>query len=195
MELSLPARAERDMLIPVGPDEAYLYKKDELLHPHLLSAQYLETRKTAMGTAAFSAQYQQTPVPAGGGYIDVSLFQFYDALPKALDTRFLSIDAASGSDSGSYSVIQVWQISDGRLYLVASGRSRWSFPKLKRQAIGAFAKFAADFYLIERAHSGEALIEEIWEYYTAHRSCFEPLRSSRPASGLILDAANRGPRP
>ncbi len=163
--LSLPARAEQDTMVPVGEEETYLYRKNELLHPQLLNEVYLESRRVAMGTAAFSAQYQQAPVPAGGGYVDISLFQFFDTLPREFDTRFLSIDAASGSDSGSYSVIQVWQISDGRLYLVASGRDRWPFPELKRQAIGAFEKFKADFYLIERAHSGEALVEELWEYY------------------------------
>ena len=165
MKLSLPARAETDMNIPVGPGMTHLYAQGELLHPCLLSDGYLEDQRMAMGTAAFSAQYQQTPVPAGGGYIDTSLFQRYDTLHKVCDTRFLSIDAASGSDSGSYSVIQVWQITDGRLYLVDSGRARWSFPDLKRQAIGAFEKFKADFYLIEFASSGAALAEELSECY------------------------------
>lgn len=163
--LILPATAESDLVVAVGPDETHLYEKGELLHPDRLSAQFLEKRKSAMGSAAFSAQYQQVPIPFGGGYIDVSLFQRYSQLPKAYDCRFLSIDAASGSDSGSYSVIQVWQISDGRLYLYASGRSRWSFPELKRTAIDAFQRFEADFFLIELASSGRALTEELWEHY------------------------------
>jgi len=164
-KLSLPARAESDVLVPVGPDETHRYKRGELLHPGLLTAEYLEERQMAMGTAAFSAQYQQTAVPAGGGYIDVSLFQRYQDLPKAHDTRFLSIDAASGSDSGSYSVIQVWQISNGRLYLVASCRDRWSFPKLKRLSIRNLKTFDAQFFLIELASNGRALAEELWEHY------------------------------
>ncbi|PWK54710.1 putative phage terminase large subunit-like protein [Silicimonas algicola] len=163
--LSLPAKAEVDQSIPIGPDATYQYVKGELLHPELLPAEFLEQRKVAMGTAGYSAQYLQAPLPAGGGYIDVSLFQRHSEFPKVWDARFLSIDAASGSDSGSYSVIQVWQISDGRLYLVASGRGRWSFPNLKKAAIAAFDEFDADFYLIELASSGRALAEELWEYY------------------------------
>lgn len=163
--LSLPAIAEVDQSIPIGHGQTYQFKKGDLLHAELLPAEFLAQRKIAMGTAGFSAQYLQAPLPAGGGYIDISLFQRYKMRPRAWDTRFLSIDAASGSDAGSYSVIQVWQISDGRLYLVASGRARWSFPDLKKQAIAAFEKFDADFYLIERASSGTALVEELWDYY------------------------------
>ncbi len=37
---------------------------------------------------------------------------------------------------------------------------------MKRQSIGAFEKFEADFYLIEYAHSGQALTEELWEHYS-----------------------------
>ncbi len=76
VELSLPARAEVDLRVPIGPNEVYLYQKNELLHQQLLNAEYLEARRKAMGTAAFSAQYQQKPVPAGGGYIDISLSSF-----------------------------------------------------------------------------------------------------------------------
>ena len=41
----------------------------------------------------------------GGGEIDIGLFQYYDALPKRYDVRFLSVDAASGRQSDVYSVI------------------------------------------------------------------------------------------
>jgi predicted phage terminase large subunit-like protein len=163
--LCLPAWAQVDQKVPIGPGRNHLFRKGQMLFPMLLSADYLNTRKVAMGSAAFSAQYLQEPVPAGGGHIDISMFQRYRDLPKAYDTRFLSIDAASGSDSGSYSVIQVWQITNGCLYLVDSRRARWSFPDLRKMAISMFEEYNADFYLIELAFTGHALAEQLWEDY------------------------------
>ena len=68
---------------------------------------------------------------SGGGEIDISLLQRYKTLPKPYDVRFLSVDAASGCRSGSYSVIQVWQMTDERLYLVHSDRGYWQFYDLE----------------------------------------------------------------
>ncbi len=163
--LSLPAVAEEDMTVPIASDRTHLFAKGDLLHPQLLDTAYLDQRRRAMGTSAFSAQYQQRPLPPGGGAIDVSLFKRFGALPKTWDTRFLSIDAASGSDSGSYSVIQFWQISDGKIYLANSQRGHWSFPELRKHAIDAKTAFQADFFLIEYASNGQALVQELWEYY------------------------------
>jgi len=196
--LSLPALAQIDQTVPIGPVNTHFYRKGDLLFPRLLSAEYLNTRKVAMGSAAFSAQYLQKPVPAGGGHIDVSLFKRYRQLPKAYDTRFLSIDAASGTDSGSYSVIQVWQITDGCLYLVANQRARWSFPDLRKMAISMFEQYSADFYWIERAFSGYALLEELWEYYPRETRCkivhhFPAIKSKeiRMDSALVAIEAGR----
>ena len=65
--LSLPAVAEKDVEVPIGPDETHLFRKGELLHPHHLTADHLESRCSAMGPAAYSAQYQQAPLPAVQG--------------------------------------------------------------------------------------------------------------------------------
>ena len=163
--LSLPAIAPYEMEVAVGPEETHLFRKGDLLHPKLLTAEFLDNRRSVMGYADFSAQYFQAPLPPGGGAIDVSQFQSYQKLPIARDTRFISVDAASGSDSGSYSVFQIWQITNGSIYLVDSQRGRWSFPDLRKRAIAAQKGFQADFFLIEAASSGLALAEEMWAYY------------------------------
>ena len=163
--LSLPAIAEEAIEVTVGPGAVHMFTKGDLLHPGLLDRVYLDQRRRAMGNAAYSAQYQQRPLPPGGGVIDISLFQRFRTLPTTRDTRFLSIDAASGSDSGSYSVIQFWQISDGRIYLARSQIGHWPFPELRKRALDAKIAFQADFFLIEFASNGRALAEELWDYY------------------------------
>lgn len=163
--LSLPAIAEEDMTVEVAPGETGVFAKGELLHRQLLNRPYLDQRRRVMGSAAYSAQYQQRPLPSGGGLIDIALFNRFRTLPRTWDTRFLSIDAASGSESGSYSVIQFWQISDGCIYLASSQRGHWPFPELRKRAIDAKVAFQADFFLIEYASNGQALAQELWAYY------------------------------
>lgn len=165
--LSLPAIAEEDLTVTVASGVTHVFAKGDLLHPQLLDRAFLDQRRRAMGSAAYSAQYQQRPLPPGGGVIDVAKFNRYQTLPKTWDTRFLSIDAASGSESGSYSVIQFWQIGNGCIYLAGSQRGRWTFPELRKRAIDARIAFKADFFYIEYASNGQALAQELWEYYPA----------------------------
>ncbi|MDU8912499.1 phage terminase large subunit [Aestuariicoccus sp. MJ-SS9] len=163
--LIIPAAAERDTRYQIGPDEYYVFEQGQLLDPERLSQDFLDTQRKRMGEAAYLAQYQQQPVPAGGGEIDIGLFQRYNTLPREYDAKFLSIDAATGSQSGSYSVIQLYQVTDGRLYLCANYRGFWNFPTLVNQVRSAQEKSAADFVVIEKASSGTALLEVLWDAY------------------------------
>jgi predicted phage terminase large subunit-like protein len=165
--LAIPAAADRDYKFQIGPDEYHTFKQGQLLDQERLSQDYLNIQRKKMGEAAYLAQYQQRPVPDGGGAIDISLFKRYKALPKEYDARFLSIDAASGSQSGSYSVIQLYQITDGRLYLCDSQRGYWPFQDLFKKVKWARKKYAVDFIVIEDASSGRALLELLWDEYPA----------------------------
>ena len=158
-KLVLPAIAPFDIEVPIGPDVAHLFRQGDLLDPERLPIEILETQKSKMGTANYQAQYLQAPVPDGGGMVDLSLFQRYDTLPREFDVRFLSVDAASGSQSGSYSVILVFQITDGRLYLADCHRGYWSFPELKIRVEKVALELKAELIVIEKASNGEALLE------------------------------------
>ena len=163
--LSFPAVAEQDQVVQIGDGAAYHFTKGELLDAARLPKEVLDVQRAKLGEANYLAQYQQRPVPTGGGEIDINLFRRYQTLPKPYDVRFLSVDAASGSQSGSYSVIQVWQMTNGNLYLAGSQRGYWTFPQLKRRVVDTQSKWQADFVAIERASSGLALFEVLWEYY------------------------------
>lgn len=165
--LALPAICEVDEVIPISDTEEYLFKTGELLDPDRLTQSFLDGQRLKLGETNYLAQYQQRPVPDGGGEIDLGLFKRYQLLPKAYDARFLSVDAASGSQSGSYCVIQVWQMTDGNLYLVHSQRGYWTFPQLKNRVVDAQASWKADFIAVEYASSGQALLDVLWEFYPA----------------------------
>lgn len=162
-QLSFPAIATRNEKILIGDGLYHERAAGDLLHPDRYPRTYLDTQRKKMGARAFEAQFQQNPVPDGGGIIDLSKFCRYKDLPKTCDLRFYSIDAASGSDSGSYSVIMSFRIIDGKLYLVNVDRKRYPFPELCRRVESVCLKYKPDHLVIERASNGVALIEHLNE--------------------------------
>jgi hypothetical protein len=64
--LNLPAIAQRSQTYDLGGGRTYARQGGELLHPEHEPADVLIELKREMGPIAFSAQYQQTPIPRGG---------------------------------------------------------------------------------------------------------------------------------
>ena len=79
--LNLPAIAEADEDIPISATEVYHRKAGEALSPVREPLSVLENLKRQLGSDAFSAQYQQMPVPPGGAMIKRDWIQRYDQLP------------------------------------------------------------------------------------------------------------------
>ena len=79
--LSLPAIAETEALVPIGPNEFYPRKIGEALHPAHESIETLLKLRQTLGPDVFAAQYQQAPVPAGGAMIKRAWLRYYDKAP------------------------------------------------------------------------------------------------------------------
>jgi phage terminase large subunit-like protein len=72
----------------------------------------LDKMKVDMGSATFSAQYQQSPVPAGGNMIDWNWFGWYDPNDLTVDEVVISWDTAmKATELSDYSVGTVWGIN------------------------------------------------------------------------------------
>jgi hypothetical protein len=67
--LNLPAIAQREEIFVLGDGRTYTRHRGELLHPEQEPAHVLAELKREMGPIAFSAQYQQSPIPPGGTII------------------------------------------------------------------------------------------------------------------------------
>ena len=72
--LNLPAIAEEDMSILVGPDKYHHRKEGDVLHPDKEPLESLNQLQEDMGSYAFAAQYQQRPAPLGGGMLKWECF-------------------------------------------------------------------------------------------------------------------------
>jgi hypothetical protein len=79
--LSLPAIAEIDEDIPIARTEVYRRRAGEALSPQREPRTVLELLKRQLGSDAFSAQYQQAPVPPGGAMVKRHWIKRYDELP------------------------------------------------------------------------------------------------------------------
>lgn len=166
--LNLPAIAETEQHIQLGPRRYYVRKPGELLHSEREPPWVLEQLKHGMGSIDFSAQYQQTPVPEGGNFIKRNWFPAYDNPPSPApgDRTIVSWDTAlSAKDLSSYSVCVVVQVRGESVYVLDVFRDRLEYPELTRTVIEFHQRWRSytNSYalLIEKMGSGMSLIQDL----------------------------------
>jgi predicted phage terminase large subunit-like protein len=184
--LNLPAIAELEQHIEIGPGQFHARKPGDLLHPERESWVTLDNLKRTMGSAAFAAQYQQSPVPPGGGMIEWGWFPWYEPDhwygPKyeaeicagkrwnKFERIVISWDTAmKASERSDYSVGTVWGVWDQLYYLIDVIRARLEFPALLRKVVDVYEQWqrAADRraeVVVEDGGSGTALVQYLREY-------------------------------
>lgn len=161
--LRLPAIAEEDAAIPIGADRFHQRRAGDLLHPDREPQLVLDSLKLAMGSATFSAQYQQCPVPPDGEIVRWGWFRRYDAMPAARTMSiYQSWDTASKPDEHcDYSVCTTWGVIGSDLHLLDIHRARLDFPSLKRAVISLAQQWRPHAIIIEDKGTGTALIQQL----------------------------------
>jgi predicted phage terminase large subunit-like protein len=163
--LSLPAIAEVDEQIPIGPGKFYHRPAGEALHPEHEPLETLENLRKELGSEIFAAQYQQSPVPPGGAMIKRQWLRYYDIRPeRTYRTKvIMSWDcAAKEGAQNSYSVCTTWLIVEKRdYYLLDVTRGRFDYPRLRQTAIALAERFKPTAIVIEDASTGIALAQEL----------------------------------
>jgi predicted phage terminase large subunit-like protein len=184
--LNLPAIAELDQHIEIGPGQFHVRQPGDLLHPERESKVTLDNLKRTMGSVAFAAQYQQSPVPPGGGMIEWDKFRWYDPDywygPKYVaeinarkrwnkfERIVISWDTAmKATERSDYSVGMVWGVWGELYYLIDVIRERLEFPALLHKVIDVYKHWqnAADRrpeIVVEEAGTGTALVQYLKEY-------------------------------
>lgn len=125
----------------------------------------LESLKLQLGSDAFSAQYQQMPIPPGAATIRRSWIQRYTDLPTQ-DERFLVLQswdtANKGGPENDFSVCTTWFVTrDRRWYLLDVWRKRVDYPELKAAVQTLATRHKARRVLVEDAGSGTFLFQEL----------------------------------
>ena len=158
--LSLPAIAEHDEEIPIGNGHVHFRRAGDVLHPAREPREVLESLRAQLGPEIYSAQYQQRPVPPGGGMIKRGWVRRYDRLPES-GLIIQSWDVANKQgEEHDYSVCTTWLVDENKYYLIDVLRGRFDFPALRRKVSEQAKLHKASQILIEDAGFGTALIQE-----------------------------------
>jgi predicted phage terminase large subunit-like protein len=163
--LNLPAIAEVDEVIPISKTKVHRRRVGDALSPVREPLSVLKKMKGELGSDAFSAQYQQTPIPPGGAMIKRDWVKRYVRLPPPRDQILVlqSWDTASkGGPKNDFSVCTTWILTrDKRWYLIDVWRKRVDYPELKAAVRSLAAEYAANRVLIEDAGAGTSLVQEL----------------------------------
>jgi predicted phage terminase large subunit-like protein len=163
--LNLPAIADQDCIVPCWEGKPHFRKSGDVLSPEREPLQVLEALKTMIGSDAFSAQYQQMPVPPGGAMIKRHWIVRYSNLPPVSERIMVvqSWDTANkGGPQNDWSVCTTWVLAQGmRWYLVDVWRAHVDYPALKAAVEAQARSRKAQRVLVEDAGAGTMLVQEL----------------------------------
>ena len=163
--LNLPAIAQRTETYDLGGGRTYTRQKGELLHPDHEPAHVLMELKREMGPIAFSAQYQQSPIPPGGTIIKRKWLKTYNSVSyQTGDKIVMSWDIAlSEMESGDYSACVVTLVRGEIFYVLEAIRGRFPFETLKRKVMEVKTRYTPSTLLIENSPISRGLIQSLRE--------------------------------
>ena len=164
--LNLPAIAHRSQTYDLGGGRTYTRQQGELLHPEHEPADALIELKREMGPIAFSAQYQQSPIPPGGTIIKRKWLKTYDELRSRPGDRIvMSWDIAlSEMESGDYAACVVLLIREEMFFVLEVVRGRFPFETLKGKIMELKQqRYQVSTLLIEESPISLGLIQSLRE--------------------------------
>jgi len=164
--LNLPAIATQTKTYELGGGRSYVRQQGELLHPSHEPESVLRELKREMGPIAFSAQYQQSPIPPGGTIIKRKWFTSYDYVPIHApgDHIIMSWDIAfSEQEKGDYSACVVLLRRREVFFVLEVVRGRLRFDDLRRKILEVKRRYGVGTLLIEDSPISKGLIQSLEE--------------------------------
>ncbi len=183
--LSLPAIAQADERIAIGPDRFYQRRTGHALHPARQSLAILDQQRREMGSANFAAQFLQDPVPAAGNLVRADWLQTYEPTFDCASegTIIQSWDTASKDNiDNDWSVCITAHVHAREVRILDVFRRRLSFPDLLRHTVRLAREHRANTLLIEDQSSGTQLIQSL--HSQSHTDVPRPL-AQRPEGDKV----------
>lgn len=160
--LTLPARAIEEERWDLGHGQMHVRPKGEPIQPSRMGDIELNKARRRIGATAFSAQYQQQPVPDDGIVIRREWLRYYEAPHQAFETVLVSWDTASPlSEDADWSVGTVWGLAEGEIHLLDVIRDRLEAPDLRHKIEEVHRRTMADITLIEDADLGRGIAQDL----------------------------------
>ncbi|MEO6298643.1 MAG: phage terminase large subunit [Paracoccaceae bacterium] len=162
--LTLPAIGTGDAAIPLGHGRVHQRFRGDLMDPVREPMDVLMQLKQTMGSYAFSAQYQQQPVPPDSSIVEWDWFIRVPAPPSSF-TVVQSWDcAAKAEEFSDYTVCTTWGIDRRKVYLLDVFRKKLTFPELYHAVCQRAYEWQPKELLIEDSSAGTAVIQQLrWD--------------------------------
>ena len=160
--LNLPAVAQEEQVLQLIGDRVIERAPGDLLHEEREPQQVLDAIRRDLGPYAYSAQYLQAPVPAGGTMIQRDWLSRYKVTPqrKSGDVIVQSWDTASKDGPlNDCSACVTALVRDKLVYILNVCRRQLSFPDLLRVVDAQAEAYEPDLLLVEDAASGQQLLQ------------------------------------
>jgi predicted phage terminase large subunit-like protein len=161
-QVTIPATAIEDEEWDLGNGRVRIRARGEPIQPERMDHPELERQKRIMGNLAFSAQYQQQPVPDDGVVIRRQWLRFYDEEPAEFETTIVSWDTASTlAETSDWSVGTVWGYAGGEFYLRDVIREKMESPELTHLIEDTHCAYGSDLTLVEDGDLGRAIFQSL----------------------------------
>lgn len=166
--LKVQAIAEEAETFRLEAGRIYKRPAGQLLDPIREPLDVLLAMKEAMGSAQFSAQYQQEPLPSDGSVVEWNWFGRYQAVP--MDHHIVqSWDCASKADEfNDYSVCLTFAVCGANYYLLDIFRKRLRFPELLQAVHNQAYAWRAKEILVEDSAAGTQIVQ-MMRFYASTR--------------------------
>jgi predicted phage terminase large subunit-like protein len=175
----------------------------ELLWPQRFSQVALDGLKRDLGSTGYAAQYQQTPVPAGGGLFKQQWFRYFNetsdayilhgttgakSVLKSHCRTFGTLDLAiSSKQNADYTVFAVWCVTpEHDLLLRHVARAHLDNAAQLRQLQSLHSRFRPDYWKVETVAYQLAFFQQAVQQGLPCRE-FRPVRDkvSRAATASV----------
>ena len=138
----------------------------EVLHPERFSLERYKKIKSAIGSYAWGALYQQSPTTKGGEIIKGSWFGRYDILPRLKRVGVFVDTAQKKGEYNDFSVLLLAGLGvDNAVYLIDLKRGKFDAVELENATRDFYNKHKAAhkglMFYIEDKSSGTGLIQKI----------------------------------
>ena len=161
--LSLPAIAEQEGYIPIGPGRWHLRRVGDLLHPEQQSRGFLDSLRS-QHPETYAAQYQQSPIPPGGFLIKRAQIQYCDELARRTSSSLYlqSWDTAEkpGETNARSACLDIL-VQGNNFYIAQALVGQWEYHDLEQQVLSRADQQKPNVILIEDTGFGTALISTL----------------------------------
>ena len=150
--------------LPLGDNATWHRQNGDLLHPERIGEAEMDRIRREVGSAAFEAQYQQSPTLPGGNLIKREWFGNYDGVPGTIQYEAIvqSWDTAAvpGIDN-DFAVCTTWGLINDHVDLLNVQRAQYHYPDMLRAARDLRRKWKPKLIVVEKAGVGIALGNEL----------------------------------